>query len=74
MSNPDVVVVGAGYAGLAAALDLQDAGLSVTVLEARRRVGERAWSVRLANGALDFEGALRSGRRAARLVQHILSP
>ncbi len=52
MSNPDVVVIGAGYAGLAAALDLQDAGLSVTVLEAGDRVGGRARTVRLAGGAL----------------------
>jgi monoamine oxidase len=52
MSSPDVVVVGAGYAGLAAALDLEDAGLSVAVLEARDRVGGRAWSIRLGNGAL----------------------
>jgi monoamine oxidase len=52
MSNPDVVVVGAGYAGLAAALDLEDAGLSVVVLEADARVGGRAWSTRLRNGAL----------------------
>jgi monoamine oxidase len=52
MSNPDVVVIGAGYAGLAAALELEEAGLSVTVLEARERVGGRAWTVRLGNGAL----------------------
>lgn len=52
MSNPQVAVIGAGYAGLAAALDLQEAGVSVTVLEARPRVGGRAWTVRLENGAL----------------------
>jgi monoamine oxidase len=46
-SNPDVVVVGAGYAGLAAALDLQEAGLAVAVLEARKRVGGRAWTMPL---------------------------
>ena len=48
----DVVVVGAGFAGLAAALDLQHAGASVVVLEARERVGGRVLSVELENGAL----------------------
>lgn len=37
----DVVVIGAGIAGLTAALELADQGLSVTVLEARDRIGGR---------------------------------
>jgi oxygen-dependent protoporphyrinogen oxidase len=37
--EPQVAVVGAGVAGLAAALALQDAGLRVVVLEASDRVG-----------------------------------
>ncbi len=40
-----VVVVGAGFAGLAAADALRRGGTEVTVLEARERVGGRVWSV-----------------------------
>lgn len=50
MSSPDVVVVGAGLAGLAAARDLEAGGATVTVLEARGRVGGRVEQVELADG------------------------
>ena len=40
----DVCVVGAGFAGLTAALRVQQAGRSVVVLEARDRVGGRTWT------------------------------
>ncbi|KAF4451777.1 monoamine oxidase, partial [Fusarium albosuccineum] len=46
----DVVVVGAGFSGLQAALSAQKAGLSVAVVEARERVGGKSWTVPLANG------------------------
>ena len=41
-----VVVLGAGIAGLVAAFELRKAGYAVTVLEARGRVGGRAWTIR----------------------------
>ncbi len=44
--NADVVVIGAGIAGLAAAQVLCDAGLRVTVLEARDRIGGRIFTHR----------------------------
>src|SRR4051794_892249 len=41
-----VVVLGAGIAGLVSAYELRRAGYDVTVLEARERIGGRAWSIR----------------------------
>jgi monoamine oxidase len=45
-NEPQVVVVGAGLAGLTAAYRLNQAGISVRVFEARDRVGGRCWSSR----------------------------
>jgi len=44
MSPRDVIVVGAGIAGLVAARDVRRSGAEVLVLEARDRVGGRTWS------------------------------
>ncbi len=44
LSETDVVVVGAGAAGISAALRLRQAGLDFVVLEARGRVGGRAFT------------------------------
>ena len=48
----DVVVLGAGLAGLAAARDLVAGGADVLVLEARARVGGRVEQVTLEDGRL----------------------
>ena len=53
LRRADVVVVGAGLAGLVAARDLRRAGKSVIVLEARGRVGGRCYSRSLGSGASD---------------------
>lgn len=62
--RPRIAVVGAGWAGLAAAVDLLDAGAEVTVFEAARFLGGRAREV---------EGALPGGERVSLdNGQHIL--
>ncbi|MFM8635249.1 MAG: hydroxysqualene dehydroxylase HpnE [Planctomycetia bacterium] len=53
--RPHVAVVGGGLAGLASAASLVDAGISVTLFEARRRIGGRAASFEdpVAGGLVD---------------------
>jgi monoamine oxidase len=48
----EVCVVGAGFAGLAAAKRLADSGHQVVVLEARDRVGGRTWNRTLDDGTV----------------------
>lgn len=55
MIRADVVVIGAGAAGLAAAKELAEAGLSVAVLEARDRTGGRIATVRDRSWPLPIE-------------------
>jgi monoamine oxidase len=52
----DVVVVGAGLAGLTAARELRKAGKSVVVLEARDRVGGRVLNKDLGDGKVSERG------------------
>jgi monoamine oxidase len=63
----DAIIVGAGFAGLAAARRLVSAGLEVVVLEATDRVGGRALTdYRLAEGApLELGAQMVHGRHAS---------
>lgn len=48
--NVDVVVIGGGFSGLQAALDVQKAGFSCVVLEAKHRIGGRSRTQKLQSG------------------------
>ena len=61
----DVVIIGAGAAGLTAANELKKAGLSVAVLEARDRVGGRLWTDTIEGAMLEIGGQWISPDQAA---------
>jgi squalene-associated FAD-dependent desaturase len=68
-----VAVIGAGYAGLACAVELADAGMAVAVFEASRTLGGRARAVEIDgmevdNGAHILVGAYREMLRLMRKV------
>lgn len=56
-SKADIIIIGAGMAGLTAAKLLQDSGFQVVVLEARGRVGGRTHTLELGGVWLDEGGS-----------------
>src|SRR5947209_19512394 len=54
--HADVIILGAGPAGLMAARRVRGAGRSVIVLEARNRVGGRVWNHDLGGGKVSERG------------------
>lgn len=64
----DVVVIGAGIAGLTAALRVVQQGQSVVVLEARNRVGGRVWNHNLGGGERSERGGTFAGPAQDRIL------
>jgi monoamine oxidase len=54
VEEPDIVIIGAGAAGIGAARRLADSGLSVLMLEALPRAGGRAWTSEAAGVPVDL--------------------
>ncbi|MFZ3393393.1 FAD-dependent oxidoreductase [Rhodococcus sp. 7Tela_A2] len=69
--NMRVVVVGAGLAGLTAAVDLVEAGAEVTVLEARDRVGGRMHGIPVSASVVADGGAAYLGVRHTELLAQV---
>ena len=60
-SHSQVIVIGAGFSGLAAAVRLQDAGVDVQVLEAKGEVGGRVRSLDRGDGVEEAGGTTIGG-------------
>src|SRR5262245_6676864 len=71
--DADVVVIGAGFAGIAAARDLTEAGRRVVVLEARDRIGGRTWYREMPGTGIEAEygGMFFSRRTQPRIAAEI---
>lgn len=63
-------MVGAGIAGLTCAAELDRAGVEVTVLEARDRIGGRIWTGEVAGSQVDLGGAWIHGPRNNPLAEY----
>jgi monoamine oxidase len=60
----EVAVIGGGAAGIAAARRLSDAGVRALIVEARSRLGGRAWTIQAGGYAIDLGcGWLHSAKR-----------
>ncbi|MEP2736595.1 MAG: NAD(P)/FAD-dependent oxidoreductase [Erythrobacter sp.] len=68
-SEADVVVIGGGMAGVAAALTLEEQGVKVQIVEADKQLGGRCFSLRTQDGAFDC-GATTIGPNYGSVLYH----
>src|ERR1700733_13239254 len=61
-NEPQVIVIGAGMAGLTAARALAERGISVLILEARERVGGRVFSKQVDGTTVELGAEFVHGR------------
>jgi monoamine oxidase len=71
--SADVIVIGAGVAGLTAARLLAEAGMRVLILEARDRIGGRVWTIHDQNGVPVELGAEFIHGRPRAILEHVRS-
>lgn len=64
-NGTQVVILGAGVAGLCAAYELSKAGYACTILEARARPGGRVWTVRGGDRHVESDGTLQTAEFAS---------
>jgi len=56
ISDPDIVIIGAGFSGITAARELRRYGYKVVILEARNRTGGRTFTSEFEGKTVDFGG------------------
>src|SRR5687767_1388296 len=61
-SRMDVVIIGAGAAGIAAANKLRACGYGTLILEARERIGGRIWTLESDSGPVELGAEFVHGR------------
>src|SRR3972149_7636152 len=71
-SKADVVIIGAGAAGLMAARELGKAGKKVTILEARDRIGGRIWPLSKDEFGYDAQAGAEYVHGEARLSGYLM--
>ncbi|OGF70410.1 hypothetical protein A3H65_01455 [Candidatus Giovannonibacteria bacterium RIFCSPLOWO2_02_FULL_45_14] len=71
-SKADVVIIGAGAAGLMAARELGKAGKKVTILEARDRIGGRIWPLSKDEFGYDAQAGAEYVHGEARLAKYLM--